>query len=424
MPLWNRLAGKNEIETLFSEGRSSVGRRLSSRGVDFARATATLGVDRGINAFQRFGIVKGRVGGDNYNTSASLGHFAVHANPDVDLLRKADGWLDAFRTVVTGDNVPPRFRAALRRIESAIIDFCRFGGAARFASILCAFGNAERELANGEKFRNDKNIRPLSGLSSEWLRAANDNSYEFDLALSLAGIYDPENKVEPVRSNLEPVLFGKWKEKDFCNVWNNAGLSLNLLSVLERRLMDAERIGCKNLPIMSPYKASLDAISNYIAGNVDDGRIEELLWGMMLIDHRQPLKTEATPYNMGINHGVKNCQDILPRPYALLKLVFLPALIKSVNADVYVRPEPAIMSLLRAGRTGEACVIASRRLKASGLTPMTYRRNHQQLHVDDWQAAGIDPERLGAALLFPVSIQDTDRLTQMVINLKNNQDAA
>ena len=331
LPLWSAFAGKTEIEALFSEGRASVGRNESARAVDFARAAASLGVDRGINAFQRFAIVKGRIGGDNYNTSASFGCFDVRDRPDVRLLTGADGWLNRFRKAASGDNVPPRFGAALRRIDSAIFAFCRFGGRARFAEILCAFGNAERELGQNDKLKEDKSVQPLFGLSGEWLRAADDKSTEFELARALAGIYDREKKVDTIRSNLEPVSSTNWRKSGFCHVWTSANLSMNLLSILERRFMDAKRFGCQSLPFSSRHTASSAAIGAYIEGQVDDGRIEELLWGMILVDHWK-LSKEQPPLHFEMQAQREGeSLDLIPRPLRSSETSFSPRRFKSAR---------------------------------------------------------------------------------------------
>ena len=63
-------------------------------------------------------------------------------------------------------------------------------------------GVAEQELGTTERFRNKQKIRPVGGLSYDWLDAANDGSLEFALALGLASIYDPEQKIGPLRANL------------------------------------------------------------------------------------------------------------------------------------------------------------------------------------------------------------------------------
>jgi CRISPR-associated protein Csx17 len=58
-----------------------------------------------------------------------------------------------------------------------------------------------------------------------------------------------------------------------------------------------------------------------------------------------------------------------------------------------VRPESSIVPLLCAGRVGEACQIAQRRLLISGLNPL-------RVHFSD----SSDGTRIAAALLFPVRI--------------------
>jgi CRISPR-associated protein Csx17 len=414
MPLWSGWASKTELVTLFSEGRASLGGKQVERGVDFARAAASLGVDRGIEGFQRFAVVRGRVGGDNYNTASSLGYFEVRARPDVDLLRECDLWIKQLARVVSDKEAPPRFKSALRRVESAIFEFCKYGGTPRFAEILCALGHTERELANGEKFRKDKGIHPLAGLSQDWMRAANDNSMEFALALALAGIWDQERKIGLLRGNLEPVgtgvdrhekTFANWLDQGRAVVWNSADLSRNLAAVLDRRVMDGSREGCKLLPLSSRCPAPLSAISCFISGRVDDERIEDLLWGLMLVKQatlEHPIIADAPP---------------LPRSYALLKLLFLPHLINTGNGEAHVKLEPAVLTLLRSGRVGEACAIAARRLRSSGVVPMPYHTGKRVARDDEWAESSnsVDVRRLVAALLFPISRNDVYKLTTLVL---------
>ena len=293
LPLWSRLADIKEITYLFSEGRADLSGRQAASGVDFARAVSTLGVDRGIQGFTRYGFLPRN--GMAY-LATPIGSFDVMARPEVDLLREIDPWLDRFRSAATDDKTPPRFKAALRKIETAMFTFCQYGGTSRFADILCALGKAERELANGEKFRKDKNLLPLCGLSPEWLEAAHDASAEFEIALALAGIYDASFKIRPLRANLEPIkiktdkqgsAYASWAESGREVVWTSANLSHNLAAVLERRIMDGERANCERLPLACRRSASLDAVAAFIAGEIDDERIEDLLWGFLLIDHRK-----------------------------------------------------------------------------------------------------------------------------------------
>lgn len=425
LPLWRRPSGLAELSSLFSEGRASVREGQVARGVDFARAVVSLGVDRGIDAFERFAIVRGRVGGENYNTSASLGLFPVRARPEVDLVREVDPWLERFRRAASDDKAPPRFRSALRRIEEAIFGFCQHGGPSRFGEILCALGRAERELSTGERFRKEKKLPPICGLSPQWLGASDDQSIEFEIALALSGIWDRELKVGPLRANLEPAevwrgksggAAAKWAEAGNAVVWTNRDLASNLSGILERRLLDGKRLGCTGLPLSFHRGATLAAISAFLHGETDDERIAELLWGMILIDHSEsypaprPLQVDAPP---------------LPRPFALLRLSFLPNGIEMRAGEVSVKPEARVLGLLRGGRTQEACAIAARRLRASGLNPMPHARGTSR--DDEWKGAlgAVSASRLSAALLIPVSKSDVKHLVKLVSRPETvNEEAA
>jgi len=375
-----------------------------------------LGVDRGISSFIRYGYQE-RLGQSYLATS--FGSFEVCRRPDVDLLHEIDGWLDQFRGAASGDKAPPRFMRALRGIESSIFEFCQHGGASRFSEILCALGRAERELATGERFREVKRLSPLVGLSPEWIRAATDGSTEFELALSLAGVWDPERKVGALRANLEPAKvgvnkkgapFASWLDKDRAVVWTSADLSANLAAVLDRRIMDAGRKGCAALPLAFHCSASLGAISAFLAGQVDDARIEDLLWGLVLVDHSKKYPPLERP-------SIDNAPP-LPRAYALIKLLFLPHPLDTGEGEVLVKPEPSVLALLRAGWLGESCAVSSRRLRASGLVPMPHRSGSRMIRDDEWlnAAAGVDPRRLAAALLLPIGRDDVNRLAALVLH--------
>lgn len=203
LPLWTKPMALPETKSLFSEGRAQVAGRQSRTAVDFARAVAGYGVDRGISSFSRQGFLQ-RNGLAFLATP--LGRFDVRARRQVDLLREIDPWLERFRRAC-GDNTPARFTSAFRAIERAIFDYCRYGGRKFFQAILVALGAAEREVATGESFRKNRqtgatNVAPLVISSPDWIAAAADDTPEFDLALALAGIRRDTDKVGPLRANL------------------------------------------------------------------------------------------------------------------------------------------------------------------------------------------------------------------------------
>jgi CRISPR-associated protein Csx17 len=260
---------------------------------------------------------------------------------------------------------------------------------------------------------------------------ADDSSREFALARALASIHDPERKIGSLRANLETVDWRarnrKWAEKDRALVWNATNLATNLSHVFERRLMDAARSGCEHLPLASPFTVSLDTVAAFIIGETNDERIEELIWGLMLLadDGR------VAPH-------VYEFQDLaVPTAYALLKLLFLPRplviergrdgkrmarLVRNNEAGgIVIGHDPAIPTLLRAGRLGEACVIAMRRLRAARLDPMPAPirgrglRDGIWMELDRMGRAGLDPVRLAAALLIPIGDHAVNTLIRLVI---------
>lgn len=442
-PLWEKPATLAEVRVLFGEGRAEIGSRTAVRGADMARAASGLGVDRGIGAFQRYAIVRGRVGGDNYNTAVSLGRFDVRFRQAGNLLVDADLWLDRFRRacrIGQKDKAPARLVSALRRIDGAVFDYCRYGGACHFQSILVALGQAERELMRDGAWATKNRVSPLAGLSPEWIVGANDGSIEFEIALALAGVHDAEVKLGSLRANLEPVdvvkkadgsVFAKWAEKDRAVVWNAGDLASNMSTVLARRVMDASRAGCERLPLGSRHPVPLETIAAFIAGEADDSRVEDLLWGLMLVDAQN---STGLPRRDGHIEA-----QPLPRAYALLKLLFLPRpLIADRGGDghlrwrysrrdergIELRPEVTIVPLLRANRIPEVCEIAMRRLRASGLVPMPNRAMGSHRLGRDWDAPGDarNGERLAAALLLPIGSRSVDRLVGLVTRQSENTD--
>jgi CRISPR-associated protein Csx17 len=414
LPLWHQPAGVSEIQYIFTEGRSELRGHQSKTSTDFARSIAGLGVDRGILSFSRQGFLK-RNGLAFIATP--LGRFDVHGQEKVRLLFEIDVWLDHFRyacKIGQKGEAPARLAISLRHIDEAIFAYCRYGGHVQFQKILIALGRAERELMRDGQWAVKNAVRPLFGLSSDWVAAANDGSVEFELALSLSeirGIGD----IGSLRTNLEAarfgrrkdgLLYGDWADKDRSVVWNAAALSVNLANVLSRRLLDARRLNSEHLPLRSTRTASLEAISMFAAGLTDDQSLEDLLWGLMLVGGR-----EADDVIPGLKMRRWPDAPPLSRLYAFLKPLFLPSDVvhenghwryaRSAGEGVSIRPEPRVLQLLHAGRINDAVNIAAQRLRSSGLNPLLIGRN------EGW---GHDGTRLAAALLFPVSSRSLDQL--------------
>jgi CRISPR-associated protein Csx17 len=408
LPLWSRPASFAEVAHIFSEGRvqfSSTRKRMVHTGFDFARAVAELGVDRGIDTFQRYGFLE-RNG--QANLATSLGHFAVQERPRATLIYEFDRWLEALRRATSdAKRTPPRFSRVLLHIEESSFQLCANGQPIDLQATLMALGAAETELARSQRFREQHALRPLTGLSERWASECDDQSFEFELAAALASMWG-EAKRGAFRAHLEPVeVMGRhvaWTQDDTGAVWGAGTLADNLASVLHRRSIDARAAGASHPALASRRYASLAAIDAFLRGEMDDERLESLLRGLALLNWgRRPA---------WLQHASNGVPSTLPRAYALLKLLFLPdGKLKrhALTEAATIRHEPTIVPLLRAGRIPEALDIADRRLRACGLIPLTC-----QFHVS--QDAG---GRLAASLLIPIAESAVHALAALVLRPAN-----
>lgn len=422
LPLWTSPATHRELKSLFAEGRAEFGRRRARSGLTFAQAVAGLGIDRGIASFVRYEFQQRR--GDSY-VASPLGLFDVPLNPldGIELVRLLNPPLSQLRRAA-GEKAPARFPAAVRRIEGAIFDFCKYsGGKDRLAAVLAALGAAERELAVGDMRPDKRRARPLGGLSSAWLRAADDGSPEFRLARSLAFLHGGDDGRFALRRYLEPVepkgTIWEWGDGGGHVVWGGGDLARNLGAVLARRQLDAGKVeGAGHLD--GPYRPHLGDLAAFLRGETDDRKLEDLIWGLSLIDSKTVPRRSNTAADARAPHArtgpPTDPPAPLPRVYALLKLTLLPGpLTWSGAPGVEVKPEPAALAGLRAGRVQAACDAAAGRLRASGLSVVGDRLADGSRRFTDWAAGQADPGRLLAALLFPLSARVTDRLADLVL---------
>ena len=403
-PLWDRPSSFGELTQLVSEGRAQIGRRQGSNGTDFARAVAGLGTERGVSQFQRYGFMVRN--GLSY-LAVPLGRFYIPDDHGVaeraklaGVLFDLDGWLDRLRRNASGSRAPAGLGTVLRQVEGAIIEFCQRGGARDLQDVLIAVGRAERWVANSGL---QENVGPLS-LSREWNSHADDGSAEFKLARALASVlYEPAQgkpKVGPIRGNLEPVAPNprtgrlEWKDDSTSFVWTAGDPLGNMLAVLERRCLDGRMEGLReegSPPLNTAYSARLKDIVSFLDGGVDTHRVADLALPLSFVRNRHRLEGEDSQQGEPISAPFD-----LPTAYATMKLTLLPGKFEcsEFGPDVDVVVEPSMLAMLRAGRVTGAYRVASRRLRASGLRPLS---------EDPGIRDGAEQGRLlAAALLFPL----------------------
>ena len=385
-PLWDRPSTLGELRHVASEGRCQLGRSQASNGAGFARAIAGLGVERGVESFQRFGFLQ-RTGRDAV-FAASVGRLAVKIQREANLLFDLDAWMQSLRGQAR-DNAG--LGTVFRQVEDAIIEFCQRGGPNGLQDVLIAVGRAERWVASSGL---RENVAPLSNLSLDWLDHADDKSVEFRLARAMSSILqEPTQGIGAIRWNLEPVGTPQrrleWVTDSTSFVWTAGDPLGNMLAVLERRCLEGRMHGMENRhpPLKATYSAQLSDIVSFLNGYVDDQRVADLSLPLSFVRYwHRPAQSDfqqVPPLD-------------LPAAYAAMKLTLLPGEFECPGFDpsVDIAMEPSMLTMLRAGRVEDAYRVACRRLRAKGLRSLS-----EAPGIRDGSEKG---RRLAAALLFPL----------------------
>jgi CRISPR-associated protein Csx17 len=408
MPLWDRPVALPELRMILGEGRAQVGGRPARNGVDFARAAVTLGVERGLTSFQRYGF---QVRNGLAYFATPLDRVPVRRNFRANLLADIDQWLDRLRLKAgprANPAAPASVSRALHHVERCILDLCRDDSPDRLQALLAALGGAERSLARSLKWTKGEKVslRPLRGLSPDWLAEADTQSVEFRLAASLAGMRSQlDGETFWFRQNLEPLEMGtnqdgtwvRWAEIPGNDVsWHEGNLIESFNSTLSRRIVRVVQSGTRGWPDWSPKVASLEDITNFIEGRIDDTLLADLIWALSLVDWEIFARdTRSLRHSQAEDSSLENMRETRTPPsslYALLRLCFR----RATREDLPIPLVPAIHRRAAQGQGTAASELAARRLLGSGQAPLARR-----IPVE-----GELARRTAAALLFPISRSD------------------
>lgn len=394
MPLWGAYASYMEVVTCFKEGSVTFNRRRARTGLDFARAISQLGVDRGIDRFQRFIFLKRS--GDN-DLAVPVGRLKVLRNPQADLVTNLDRsqWLERLRRFARDKNASGRIQQLVRRLEDGIFALTQGGGRPALQNILILLGQIQQTCADSAKAR--EAISPVPTLGAEWAMEADDNSQEFRLACALAGLTEMRSYLLPLKENKGKI---EWDVGSHQAVWGGGELVVNLLRVLDRRLLDAQRSNAKGNPLAGFPTADLAAIMAFLRDETDDERIAGLLAGLVNVKLPQHLpKRDMTP-------------DQPPAAFGLIKPLFTPdAILQKLGllpADGRLPLPREIITLLKTGnreQVNRAIAVAWRRLRIADLKLPSHPGQPPDL-------VGIDGSRLAAALMIPLATSDLARICQ------------
>lgn len=397
MPLWSTGCTLGELKSILSEGRVTVGRNPARDGLDFVRAVSSLGVDRGISAFQRYAFMMRS--GKAY-LATPLNRVPVKRNPAGELIEDLDkgglSWLTRFRKLGRSDKASQHLRSLTRQLEDAIfeINLAKDDPGPGSRRLLRLLGDIQHHMASSPHAR--EACPPIPQLSEDWFIKTNDRSPEFQIAAAVAGLHARLKAKDGhsiyrqrFRRHIAPekdLAWPEWDDEHNQDVTLGHGrLEQGLSSTLMRRLIVAEQQDFPDKPLRGTCCTSLSAISHWLAGNVDDRRLGELIRGLSLI--RLPMiqfpdTSEAAP---------------LPLAYRFLKPLFATdeqlERCKLIEAGSSLPLSREIPRRLMQGDSDGALAIAMRRLRIAGIRnlPTTIKPGN------------VDGPRLLASLMPPIA---------------------
>lgn len=405
MPLWSKSATYAEVRALMSEGLVALGRKPAKDALDFVRAVQHLGGYRGVQSFQRYGLLMRS--GKAY-LATPLSRVEVSEAPASSWLDELDtnGWLERFRRFANDTNTATRFKTLRKRLEDALFALAgKTPGKPEAQALLILLGEIQSALSVSGKAR--EAVRPIPRLSERWVVAADDRTSAFHIAKALAGLHGAGEVPLPIRAQIFPVerRLAKWgtaEPGEKHRICDGLGghLAEALPTLLARRLWLAEQFGMDDKPLESSAGAMLDDLAAFLRDSSMDARIAMLLPGLALC---------TIPQDIDRNGG----EAAVPAAFALMKLTMTPERTLhslDVLATGQSLPSPTgMLAQLVAGNHGNRAVAAAwHRLRASGLPP--------QFTPDALPTlAGIDPKRAAAALLIPLRFGATAALTRSVL---------
>lgn len=422
-PLWSRPMSLAEVSTLFARGRAELKGRGALTPAAFATAIHARGVDAGVSEFRRF----------------TLGHWTSRKTVEPELKARfpvktadtrpaASSTLERVTALIEQRGFPrdgKRFMGLRGPIESALLDVAAQPsnpdvGIALLDAVVSALDRIDRNRSSREGKVRWKPL-PLEWLPS--LFADEQPGVEARLALSLVSAFPETLPFASFRFGVEwtreqngryeydwttqPRWFEHSKVAPARWVWGPGELARVLGAVLSRRLIEEAKLEKTNTERprgRAPFPATTLDIRHWLAGDLDESLLWSWLSRLALFDWRRvPKEVRAL---MPGQHDVSRVDGELVLVGLLQPLIDRrPLVIRELSPNDLLSEETgartteaarSLVTLIRAGSLDVAYRLASSRYAMAGARLATLNAPFTT----------YDPDRLAAALLFPITDRD------------------
>ncbi len=395
LPMWQNPITYKELVHVCNEGRIQLDGRQAKTGIEFARAIASYGAERGISEFQQFCILKRK--GDAYLT-INANKIQAAYEPAVHLLSEIDAWYNPIIKQSASKEASASIKRMVRNLDGAIVKFCKYQTKQLMLDVLVLVGKLERYTARYE------DPKTALKLSQNWLEYCYDGSVEFRLSTSIASIKSKDS-VGSIRTNMVNIVCEKgiwaYKKNSISTVWSeNDDVLRNMSRILLRRSIDAKIKSVSSIPIEAFIPADINDVNEFLHGNIDMKKMSNLLPALSMIDMESDTKY---PWKNIRRDGTVM---MLPEAYMIMKVVYPPNPKENIPFDIKV------LNLLSAGRIDDAYAKASYMLHSHGLLPFRYSKKTGV--AKDTTLSDVVQKYIMAALLIPISKYDRKNMLKQV----------
>lgn len=420
-PIWTHPAAFPEIQQVFREGRCEWRAKAATGAADVARAVRSLGVQRGIAAFDRYGV---QVRNGRSRLAVPLARFPVadQADTQVMALSEVDGWLGTLdRALGSKATWAAAVRDPRKRIDDHLLAYCADGQTAHLQDLLWAMLDMERALVrHAETFERSTEIVPLPlPYLSPMLLHALDLSPALDLAMAWASqrgpSFTPAEKAQgaSARSNprswMEPLSESRrrptWDGSSLGGTLHHASEHPDLAALaLERVLWRMQggshlEAGWPALWASRPL-SRLDALMPLVTSDATYREFRRLMPLAALFDYAHP---DQFP-GVALDHS-QRVHPLLVLFKAVVQGGALPLALPRQGPPhpdagvAHIPVEPQVVRLLLSadpGQVRQAARIAVQRIFASGI-PVPLALGHAE-----WSLSPEQSRRMASALAVPV----------------------
>ncbi len=427
-PLWRRPASLPELTQLLNEGRIEYNGRQASSGLDVARAVASLGVDKGIDGFERHSFLE-RNGLATF--AVPLGFYPVGAVDGAKVLAQLDPWTDRLRRV---KNPPASLTSGLRQIQDA--QFAAAESSANkklYQRVLISAARVDRLAARSAKLREYSGKTRLP--ANDWVGLLDDGSSEFEIALALASLRSNSREPRGWIANLffnhrkpdRPAKVAGLDGRPIARVLAECAIALSTdppetrtpsgkVDSSASNRQGAPEPQATGLPT-SPQERAVAAAAHWRSvqafafGYLDDDKLRDLVGALFLLNWSS-WSSESSRFSLKLEHP-----ELPPAPssvFAILAPLFTRRpWTGSFKGHRAIAP-PSWPRRLAAGQIATVGAEARRLHRIAGLDLLVANPG------DDDQL--VDGHRLAAACVIPIGDQSIAVLLQKIARLPHRSD--